>query len=201
MGAIDVPRTLGGRGRRSCLVACGMLASWMLCAAPSPAADRDTGLARLTGVWQLDHRVSEDPERMLRQGGGFAPRRRGQEAPQPHFGTRVKLVTQGSNVLTFTYRDRVVTVTNLHDVVRTLRVDGKKHAVTRGDLALEVEAGWKSSDRLVVKTTGAPGGWIRETFELGERGDKLFVTVELQRKGSKWPFVFERLYHRRAGSE
>jgi len=179
------------------MVCIGVFAVGVLCAPPSASAgDRESGLARLVGVLQIDQRVSDDPQRLLRQvGRGSAPRQ-GREKGGSEFGQRVSMVTEGANVLTITYLEGVVTLTDWRDAVQTLRVDGKRWPAERGGMSVEVEAGWKSSDRLVVKTTGTPGGWIRETYELGDRGDKLFVATELQRKGSRFPFTFDRLYHR-----
>lgn len=179
------------------IVCIGILAVGLLSAPlPASAGDRESGLARLVGVWQIDQRVSDDPQRLLRQADRGSVPRQGKEKPRSEFGERVSMVTEGANVLTIAYAEGVATLTDWHDAVQTLQVDGKRRSAERGGNAVEVEAGWKSSDRLVVKTTGVPGGWIRETYELGERGDKLFVTVELQRKGSRFPFAFDRLYHR-----
>jgi hypothetical protein len=51
-----------------------------------------------------------------------------------------------------------------------------------------------------VKTDGGDGKRI-EIYELGDRGDKLFVTVEIYRKGLKRPFSFDRVYHRVTASD
>jgi len=107
------------------------------------------------------------------------------------------MVTYGSNVVTIAYREGELSLTDWNDAVQTFRVDGKKRPAKRQEFDVSVKSEWKSSDRLVVRTEGAPGGWVRETYELGERGDKLFVLVELQRPGSKSTFSFTRLYHRR----
>lgn len=176
-----------------------LVGSLTLAPASAEAADREAGLARLVGVWQIDQQVSEDPHRILRQADRRYVPRQGKEKARPAFGQRATMVTDGTNVLTIAYGEGEVTLTDWNDAIQTLHVDGKRWPAERGGIAVEVEAGWKSSDRLVVKTTGAPGGWIRESYELGERGDKLFVTVELQRKGSKFPFTFKRLYHRAGG--
>ena len=165
---------------------------------PATGGDREAGLRALAGVWQLDQRISDDPHRRLREERGRRPPRRGDKGP-PDFGPRIELVTKGSNVLTIAYTDGTLAITDWNDDVLELEVDGKKRSATRQGMPVELEAGWKSSDRLVVRTTGVPGGWIRETYELGQRGAKLFVTVELQRRGSKYPFVFERLYNRTSG--
>ena len=161
------------------------------------AGGREAGLARLVGVWQLDQRVSDDPGRLLRpRGGGPPPADRGEDRPRPDYRQRAAMVIEGANVLTFAYNEGELTITNWDDEVQVLVVNGKKRQAQRKGIDVQVEAGWKSSDRLVVKTTGAPGGWIRETYELGGRGEKLFVTVELQRQGSRWPLSFQRLYNR-----
>ena len=140
---------------------------------------------------------------MLREGErrGYVPRQGKKAKARPDFETRAKMVVEGSNVLTIAHREGEVSFTDWNDVVQTLRVDGRKWPAERGGFAVTVEAEWKSSDRLVVRTTGVPGGWILETYELGERGDKLFVRVELQRPGSKTRFTFNRLYNRAGGHQ
>lgn len=172
-----------------------------LAPAAARAGDKEAGLQALVGVWRLDRNVSEDPKRMLRQARGRSPgpgrsdRGGGENSPDPNLEERVDALTAGAEVLTFAYKDELLTLTYWDDRQRVFRVDGKKVAETRSAGSVEVQASWKSSDRLIVKT-GAPAGKEVEIFEMGERGDKLFVTVELYRKGSKDPFSFECLYQR-----
>ncbi|MCZ6727319.1 MAG: hypothetical protein O7A98_08175 [Acidobacteria bacterium] len=166
------------------------------------AGDKQAGLRALVGVWRLDRNVSEDPRRLLRQarrrsaGRGRSDRGGGENSLDPSLEERVDALTAGAEVLTFAYRDELLTLIYWDDRQRVFRVDGKKVAETRPAGRVEVQASWKSSDRLIVKTTGGPAGKEVEIFEIGERGDKLFVTVELYRKGSKDPFSFESLYFR-----
>jgi hypothetical protein len=192
------PPRIGSRGGRR---AGWLIVVWLgatLAAAAATAAERDAGLAQLVGIWQLDHRVSEDPRRLLHQEEAPPrdPRGRSKEPPPQSFAERVKMVTDGGDVLTLAYHAPTLTITDWNDAVITFEVDGKSRPVERQGMRVEVEAGWKGGDRLIVKTVGAPGGWIRETYELGGRGDKLFVTVELQRQGAKYPLTFKRLYNK-----
>jgi hypothetical protein len=189
--------------------AAGLALIW-LAASLSPAAagsaDRDAGLVRLVGVWQLDVRVSEDPRRLLhrQQAPPRDPHLRGKAGREPapqSFDERVKMVTEGADVLTIAYHALTLTITDWNDAVRTLEVDGKSRSVERQGVRVDVEAGWKGSDRLIVTSAGAPGGWIRETYELGGRGELLFVTVELQRLGLKEPLTFRRLYNKTGASQ
>jgi hypothetical protein len=176
----------------------------VLIAAGAAAADRDTGLARLVGVWQLDSRVSDDPVRELQQASRAGPppasRRGDRDAGEAAarldlLERRVGEAVRGDEVLTFAYETPSLRIAYWDDHQRVLRVDGKPVDVDTEDGAAKAEAGWKASDRLVVKTEG-PSGRRVEIFELGDRGDHLFVTVEIYRKGFKQPFSYDRVYDR-----
>ena len=196
------PRTTGTRRAATALAGLVALCLPPLVPAPSTAADRDSGLARMVGVWQLDSKVSEDPLRKLRAAlrGAPPPRRADAEERSAAAGgeleQRLLPLTRGVGVLTLSYSAPELTVTYWDDRQRVLRVDGKKAALEEEGRQVVVEAGWKGSDRLVVETRSGPGERRLEIWELGERGDKLFVTFELYRKGHRWPFRFERLYNR-----
>lgn len=178
----------------------GLLAS----AAPAAGGDRDVGLGRMVGVWQLDSRVSEDPLRMLQRARLAGPpsrpqRRGGDEAEEPGaldlLERRVTAAVRGDSVLTFAYDAPNLRITDWDDHQRVLQVGGKATDVeTDGGMA-RVAAAWKGSDRLVVTTEGAEGKRI-DVYELGDRGSTLFVTVELHRKGRQRPFSYDRVYHR-----
>jgi len=181
-----------------------------LAASPAPAADRGAGLARLAGVWQLDARVSDDPLRMVRSAESRRPApgrsERGRaEGGRPEPGAeqlaeRVTEVVAGANVLVIAWNDPRLTITTWDDRERTLVV-GRKVDEEGPRGPVRVTASWKGSDRLVVATEGDPAGRRLEIYELGGRGDQLFVTVELKVAGSKWPFSFERVYNRVAAGE
>ena len=173
-----------------------------LAPAGTSAGDKDAGLQALVGVWRLDSNVSEDPQRLLRKARGRSPgqgrseRDGGEDSRGASLEDRVAELTAGAEVLTFAYQEELLTLTYWDDRERHFRIDGKKVSESRPAGSVQVQASWKSSDRLIVKTTGAPAGRVVEIFEMGSRGDKLFVTIELYRKGSKYPFSFECLYNR-----
>jgi hypothetical protein len=186
-----------------------LLAVLLLQATPAVTADKAERLLALVGVWQLDSRVSEDPLRMLRQMEGRSPgsgggRRGGAgdrdaaegDSSLARLEERLGEFTSGEEVLTLASTDSQLTITYWDDHQRVLRVDGKKVEEMRADGAVSVKASWGSSDRLLVRTESSTVGKTLEIFELGDRGDKLFVTVELYPKGSKRPFSFQRLYNK-----
>jgi hypothetical protein len=193
---------------RALLIA-AFLAALSLAAAPAPASDRAEGLARLAGVWQLDHRVSDDPIRMLRSAGVPPPGERpgGRRSPEARrederaegvglLEERLEAFTEGIGVLTIAFEDPELSITYWDDRERVLVVNGKERDAEGPRGPVRVEADWGSSDRLVVKTHGDPAGKVVEVFEIGGRGEKLFVTVDLYRKGTKRRFSFQRLYYR-----
>jgi hypothetical protein len=203
--------TRSARSRRLAYAGFAALAATHLLpwATPALAADRDTGLARMVGVWQLDTRSSDDPLRALTRARLTAPPplpsdRRGDEAERPALldalQGRVEEVVRGDSVLTFTYASPNLQVTYWDDRRRAFTVDGRPEEVATEGGSVRQEVEWIGSDRLRVKTDGGDGKRI-EIYELGDRGDKLFVTVEIYRKGLKRPFSFDRVYHRVTASD
>ncbi len=186
----------------------------LLAAPPVAAGGKEEGLARMAGIWQLDTRASDDPRRTLDEARrdaearnsakGRTGRRRPEDAPRDREGAmvlddlreRTKRWLDGGQVLTVDVDGHVVTITDWRDRQRSLQVDGKRVPVEIDGAPAVAEASWRSSDRLVVKTTGGPGGKSVEIYELGNRGQTLFLTVELEIKGWGQPFAFDRVYHR-----
>ncbi len=66
--------------------------------------------------------------------------------------------------------------------------------------ALAAPCGWRPTGGAATGSSsrplGDPVGKVVEVFELGGRGEKLFVTVDLYQKGSSRRFSFQRLYNR-----
>jgi len=178
-----------------------LLPGLLLIGSSLQAAERDRA-AELVGVWRLDRQVSDDPERELSQArlrlipGDDAEASERLEQLQ----RRLTVFLDRIEILTIAWAEPVFTFTYWDEQPRALTL-GAKTVEQRPEGPVEVKVSWKSSDRLVVKTGGLADGWTRESYELGGRGDKLFVTIELQRRGSKVPFSFERLYNRAPAAE
>ncbi len=202
------------------------LALALVSAGPAPA-DKD-GLSTLAGVWQLDTRASEDPRAMLprrdtfgeepeqpevRRENGRTVRtwsfgggnRRDRRAIYEELRQKALSIHEGAEVLAIHVEGDTVAMTDWNEVERRWTVDGKRQpasfALAGTEIPVEVEASWRSSDRLVVETTGAPGGKIIEIFEPGNRGLTLFVKTEIRVPKSRLPFVYQRVYHRLSSAD
>lgn len=175
----------------------------------------------LSGKWQLNHKLSENPGDKMREamakggpgdspggmpppgGGGFPGPPTGEGGPGGRRGGfgRGPRVFGGAEKLEILQHEPELTIneTGDSDVVRTRTIytDGRK-AEQSGEFGgkAETKAKWKGN-KLVVETK-TERGKLTETYELASGVQQLYITTKIEDEHFPEPISFRRVYDRQS---
>lgn len=192
----------------------------LLLAAAAHGGETDELPVDLTGSWEVNEELSEDPQEKMRasfggrggglgggrRGGGFGEpggrggmggpgggRGRGQGAAGGQGGESGGWTSPGAERLEISQEEDSVTIRYNDDRERVLYTDGREveEQTWRGLVAVRSE--WKKKGRLVVKRETHDGPETTETFTLTDDGEQMRVEVRVQ-TGRGPTFEFVRVY-------